>query len=610
MAPAAAVDGYGYRLRCGQTVGFLTGSEIAFTFSGALSTLFSMHERPSFTTEIRKALWVGFLAVGAACNIMAAQYDLIIRNGAVYDGSGNAPLVEDVALKGDSIAAIGHLETARGQKEVDARGLAVAPGFINMLSWATESLIEDGRSQSDIRQGITLEIFGEGESMGPLNSAMKKDMVESQGDLKFAVRWTTLADYLDYLVKRGVSPNVASFVGATTVRIHEIGFADRPPTAEELGRMRRLVRQAMEEGALGVGSSLIYAPAFYAKTDELLALAKVAAEYGGIYISHIRSEGNGLFTAVDELISIARQAGLPAEIYHLKAAGEPNWNKLAGLVEKVEAARAEGVRITADMYTYTAGQTGLDASMPPWVQEGGYNEWAKRLKDPAIRARVRKEMSTPSDAWENFFIAAGSPENILLVGFKNPKLKALTGKTLAAIATLRGKSPEETAMDLVIEDGSRVSTVYFLMSEDNVRNEIKLPWVSFGSDAGSLAPRGAFLKSNPHPRAYGNVARLLGKYVRDEKLIPLQEAIRRLTSLPAENLKLARRGLLKPGYYADVVVFDPAQVQDHATFDRPHQYSSGMVHVFVNGIQVLRDGNHTGAKPGQVVRGPGWKPSL
>ena len=565
-----------------------------------------MRERAPFLYAMKKTVCLGSIALLAACT-MGAEFDLIIRNGALYDGSGSPPVVGDMALKGDVIAAIGDLAAARGRTEINAKGLAVAPGFINMLSWATESLIEDGRSQSDIRQGVTLEIFGEGESMGPLNPAMKKDMIETQGDIKYAVKWTTLGEYLDYLIKRGVSPNVASFVGATTVRIHEIGYADRPPTAVELARMRRLVREGMEEGALGIGSSLIYAPAFYAKTDELVALAKEAAEYGGIYISHMRSEGNRLLEAADELIAIARQAGIPAEIYHLKAAGKANWNKLDDLIKKVEAARAEGLHITADMYTYTAGQTGLDAAMPPWVQEGGYNDWAKRLKDPAIRTRVKREMSTPADEWENFFVSAGSPENILLVGFKNPKLKPLTGKTLGAIAAMRGKSPEETAMDLVIEDGSRVSTVYFLMSEQNVSQQIKLPWVSFGSDAGSLAPKGAFLKSNPHPRAYGNVSRLLGKYVRDEKVIPLEEAVRRLSGLPAANLKLEGRGLLKPGYFADVVVFDPAQVKDLATYDRPHQYSTGMLHVFVNGVQVLRDGEHTGAKPGRVLRGPGWK---
>jgi len=540
-------------------------------------------------------------------NTIAANYDLLIRNGTIYDGSARAPVVGDVAVNGDTIAAVGKLTDARGKAEIDARGLAVAPGFINMLSWANESLIQDGRSQSDIRQGVTLEVMGEGESMGPLNDTMKKEMGEQQGDIKFDVKWTTLGEYLDYLVQRGVSCNVASFVGATTVRIHEIGYADRPPTSEELERMKQLVRQAMGEGALGVGSSLIYAPAFYAKTDELVALAKVASESGGMYISHIRSEGTRLLEAADELITISREAKIPAEFYHLKAAGQPSWSKLDGLIQKIEAARAAGLRITADMYTYTAGQTGLDAAMPPWVQEGGYKAWAERLKDPAIRERVKREMDTPTDQWENFFIASGSPDKILLIGFKNDKLKPLTGKTLAEVAKTRGTSPEETAMDLVIEDGSRVSTVYFLMSEDNVRKEVALPWVSFGSDAESLAPEGVFLKSNPHPRAYGNFARLLGKYVRDEKIVPLQEAIRRLSALPAENLKLDRRGALKPGYFADVVVFDPAKIQDHATYEKPHRYSTGVLHVFVNGAQVLKNGEHSGAKPGRAVRGPGWK---
>ncbi|HZI32838.1 MAG TPA: D-aminoacylase [Candidatus Binatia bacterium] len=536
-----------------------------------------------------------------------ASYDVVIRDGTIYDGSGGVPFTGDLAINGDTIAAVGKLTDARGRTEINARGFAVAPGFINMLSWATETLILDGRSQSDIRQGVTLEVMGEGESMGPLSEAMKKEMAESQGDIKYKIEWTTLGEYLDYLVRRGVSCNVASFVGATTVRIHEIGYADRPPTADELARMKNLVRQAMEEGALGVGSALIYAPAFYAKTDELVALAKVASGYGGMYISHIRSEGTQLLEAADELIGIAREAGIPAEFYHLKAAGRPNWSKLDALIQKIEAARAGSLRVTADMYTYTAGQTGLDAAMPPWVQEGGYKAWAGRLKDPAIRERVRREMDTPTDKWENFFLAAGSPEKILLVGFKNDKLKPLTGKTLAEVAKKRGTSPEETAMDLVIEDGSRVNTVYFLMSEENVRREIALPWVSFGSDAESLAPEGRFLKSNPHPRAYGNFARLLGKYVRDEKIIPLEEAVHRLTSLPASNLKLDRRGALKPGYFADVVLFDPATIQDRATYEKPHRYSTGMVHVFVNGVQVLKNGRHTGAKPGQVVRGPGWK---
>lgn len=538
---------------------------------------------------------------------MNTTYDLLLRHGTIYDGSGGAPFVADVAVDGDRIVAVGDLSAAKAKREVDCTGMAVAPGFINLLSWATESLLHDGLSQSDIRQGVTLEIMGEGESMGPLNPQMKKDMVSQQGDLRYAVPWTTLGEYLEHLEKRGVSCNVASFVGATTVRVHEIGCADRAPTPEELARMRKLVHQAMAEGALGVASSLIYAPAFYAKTDELVELAKAAAPHGGIYISHLRSEGNRLLEAVEELISISRQAGIPAQIYHLKAAGESNWPKMDALLSRIESARAEGLRITADMYTYPAAATGLDASMPPWVQEGGYGEWAKRLKDPAIRERVRREMTTPTDAWENLYLAAGSPEKVLLVGFKNPALKPLTGKTLAEVSKLRGKSPEETAMDLVIEDGTRVGVVYFLMTEDNLRKQLRQPWVMFDSDAASMAPEGPFLKSNPHPRAYGTFARLLGRYVRDEQVLTLADAVRRLTSLPAETLHLDRRGALRPGYFADVVVFDPAKVQDHATFDQPHQYSTGVRDVFVNGQAVLRDGEHTGAKPGRVVRGPGWR---
>jgi N-acyl-D-amino-acid deacylase len=553
------------------------------------------------------SILLGALVLCAALPAPAETYDVLIRNGTIYDGSGGAPFRGDVAINGDSIAAVGALPDAHGRQEIDARGLAVAPGFINMLSWANESLIADGRSQSDIRQGVTLEIMGEGESMGPLNASMKKDMLENEGDIKFDVPWTTLGEYLDYLAQRGVSPNIASFVGATTARVHEIGYANRPPTPEELERMKLLVAQAMEEGALGVASALIYAPAFYAKTDELIALAKVSADHGGIYISHMRNEGNRLLEAADELLTIAREAGVPAEIYHLKAAGAANYHKLDELIQKVESARAAGLRVTADMYTYTAAATGLDAAMPPWVQEGGYNDWAKRLRDPAIRERVKKEMSTPTDLWENLYLLAGSPEKVLLVGFKSDKLKPLTGRTLASVAAQRGQSAEETAMDLVVEDGSRVEVVYFLMSEENIRKQIKLPWMSFCSDAASLAPEGVFLKSSAHPRAYGNVARLLGRYVRDEKNISLAEAVRRLTSLPAANLHLQRRGALKTGNFADVVVFDPDKIQDHATFDHPLQYSTGMVHVFVNGALVLKNGEHTGAKPGRVVRGPGWK---
>ena len=538
---------------------------------------------------------------------MSTDYDIIIRNGMIYDGSGQPPMTGDIALNGEAIAAIGQLRGARGRAELDANGLAVAPGFINMLSWANRSLLEDGRSQSDIRQGVTLEVLGEGSSMGPLTDTMKRQMREGQGDIKYAVEWTTLAEYLDHLVKRGVSCNIASFVGATTVRIHEIGYADRPPTPTELERMKTLVREAMAEGAVGLSSSLIYVPAFYAKTDELIALCQVAAECNGLYVSHIRSESNRLLEAADELLSIAREAGIRAEFYHLKVAGQPNWPKLGALIQKIEAARAEGLAITANMYNYTAAGTGLDAAMPPWVQEGGQQEWVRRLKDPATRQRVKREMAGPSDDWENFFAVAGSPDKIVLAGFKNEKLQPLTGKTLAEVARLRGTSPEEAAMDLVIEDDDRVDAIYFIMSEDNVRKQLRLPWVSFGSDEASLAPEGVFLKSKAHPRAFGNVARLLGKYVRDEKLIPLESAIRRLTALPAENLKLDRRGALRLGYFADVVIFDPATIQDHATYEQPHQYATGVRDVFVNGVQVLSNGEHTGAKPGQVVRGPGWK---
>jgi N-acyl-D-amino-acid deacylase len=489
---------------------------------------------------------------------------------------------------------------------VSARGLAVAPGFVNMLSWANEALLADGRSESDIRQGVTLEVFGEGESMGPLTDSMKTVMRSQQADIRYPITWTTLGGYLDTLVARGVSPNVASFVGATTVRIHELGYDDRPPTAAELGRMQALVRQAMEEGALGVGSSLIYAPAFYARTPELVALARAAGEHGGMYISHIRSEGNRLEQAVDELLTIAREAGVRAEIYHLKAAGEPNWGKLDGILAKIDSARSAGLQVTADMYAYTAGATGLDASMPPWVQEGGYLAWAKRLQDPAIRARVRRAMTTPGDAWENLYLGAGSPEHIVLNAFKADSLKPLTGKTLAEVARLRGTSAEDAAMDLVVKDGSRVGAIYFIIAEENLRRQMRVPWVSFGSDEGSYAPEGVFLRFNPHPRAYGNFARVLGRYVRDERLLPLEEAVRRLAALPAENLRISRRGRLAPGYFADVVAFDPGRIRDHATFERPHQYATGMVHVFVNGVQVLRNGSHTGAKPGRVVRGPGW----
>jgi N-acyl-D-amino-acid deacylase len=532
--------------------------------------------------------------------------DVVLRGGTIYDGSGGPPVVGDVAIHGDSIVAVGDVGDATGTTELDVTGLAVAPGFVNMLSWATESLLEDGTAQSDIRQGVTLEVFGEGESMGPLTDTMRADMIRFQGDIRYEVPWTTLGEYLEHLEAKGVAVNVASFVGATTVRVHELGYEDRAPTPEELARMQELVREAMREGALGVGSSLIYAPAFYAETPELIALVQAAAEYEGMYISHMRSEGNRLLESVDELIRIARESGAPAEIYHLKAAGVDNYAKMDGVIEKVEAARAEGLRITADMYTYTAGATGLDAAMPPWVQEGGYDAWTERLRDPAVRARVLREMRTPTNDWENLLLSAGSPDRALLVGFRADSLKYLTGKTLAEVAGIYGTTPEEVAMDLVVKDGSRVGTVYFMMSEDNVRKQVALPWVSFGSDAGALTTREPFTLSNPHPRSYGNFARLLGRYVRDEQALTLAEAVRKLAALPAQNLKLRRRGFLRPGYHADVVVFDALSIADHATFEDPHQYATGMMHVFVNGTQVLRDGGPTGATPGRVVRGPGW----
>lgn len=546
-------------------------------------------------------------AVLSAQAVHPARYDIVVRGGWIYDGTGHTPFVGDIGIIGDRVAAIDTLgrHQLRGRRVIDTRGLAVAPGFVNMMS-SPEPLLVDGRGQSDLRQGVTLEVFGEGESMGPLTDSMKVLVRTQQGDLKYPVTWTTLGEGLDALVHHGVSQNVASFIGATTVRIHELGYADRAPAPAELLRMQALVKQAMDEGALGVASALIYAPGFYAKTPELIALAHAAAPAGGIYISHMRSEGSRLLEATDELLSIAHDAGMRAEIYHLKAAGQSNWPKLDTLIAKVDSARRTGAHITADMYTYTAGATGLDAAMPPWVQEGGYAAWAKRLQDPAIRARVKQEMDTPTTEWENFFLAPGSPDRILLIGFKADSLKQYTGKTLAEVARLRGTSPEETAMDLVIRDGSRVGTVYFLMSEENVRKEVALPWVSFASDEGAYTAGGVFLKFSAHPRAYGSFARLLGTYVRDEHVIPLEAAVRRLSALPAENLRLRRRGLLRSGYYADIVVFDPATIRANSTYDRPHQYATGVRHVLVNGVAVLTNGEPTGAKPGRVVRGPGW----
>ena len=549
---------------------------------------------------------LGVLSLAAcATTAPAPRYDMLIRGGTVYDGSGNRPYRGDVALRGDRIVYVGRHAPGSAAREIDASGLAVAPGFINMLSWATESLLVDGRSQSDIRQGVTLEVFGEGWSEGPLTEQMRRDLLARQGIIRFPIPWTSLGDYLEHLERRGVSTNVASFVGAATVRIHVLGEGDVDPDGAQLARMRALVREGMNEGAMGVGTSLIYAPGNFAETDELVALVTEAARCGGMYISHMRSEGDRIFEALDELIEIARRSGAAAEIYHLKLAGRDNWGRYGEVVRRIEAARAQGLRISADMYTYPAGATGLDAAMPLWVQAGGLERWVERLRDPAIRARVAAEMQRPGQGWENLYRGAG-PDQMILAEFRNPALRHYTGKTLAEVARLRGKSPEETAMDLVVEDNSRVGTVYFLMSEENVRRQVALPWMSFGSDAASLAPVETFLQSNPHPRAYGNFARLLGRYVRDERLIPTEEAIRRLTSLPASNLRITDRGALRPGFFADLAIFDPATIADRATFDRPHQYAVGMRHVFVNGTQVLADGEHTGATPGRVVRGPAW----
>ena len=555
---------------------------------------------------MKKILFFQIILLLISC-ASKSKYEVIIRNGLVCDGSGSASYKGDLAINGDTIAAIGNLRNAHGITEIDAGGKAVAPGFINMLSWADKSLIEDGRSQSDIRQGVTLEVMGEGWSDGPLNEAMKKDEIEKQGDIKYDITWNTLGGYLDFLEKKGVSTNIASFVGATTLRIYAIGYDNRPPAPEEMTTMKRLAAQAMEEGAIGISSALIYAPASFSKTDELVELCKEVSKYNGMYISHIRSEGDNLLASLDELIKISKNAHIKAEIYHLKAAGTENWYKMDMAIKKIDSARIAGMDITANMYNYTAAGTGLYATMPQWVQEGGQDAWLARLKDPAIKARVIKEMKAPGKDWENFFYMVGSPENIILGVFKTDSLKYLTGKTLKEVAELKRLSPAETIIYLVVNDNSPVESMFFLMTEDNIKKQIALPWVSFGSDEQSLATEGVFLKSNPHPRAYGNVSRLLGKYTREEKIIPLVEAVRKLTSLPALNMKINKRGLLKPGYFADVVVFDPNTIIDRATYVNPHQYSTGVSDVFVNGKQVLKNGEHTGAKPGRVVRGPGYK---
>ena len=559
---------------------------------------------------MKKIILVGIFALSslffASCK-QDEQYDTIIRNGMIYDGNGGVPFKGDIAIKNDTIVYIGDLSQESANNEIDAKGNAVAPGFINMLSWATETLIEDGRSQSDIKQGVTLEVMGEGWSMGPLNPSMKEREQRAQGDIKYKIEWNTLGEYLNFLEKKGVSCNVASFIGATTVRDYVIGEDNREPRANELDSMKLLVRQAMEEGALGIGSSLIYPPAFFAKTEELIELCKEASKYGGSYISHMRSEGNRFYEAVEELIRIAKEANVHGEIYHLKAAGKDNWHKLDSVIRAVERARAEGIDVTANMYTYIAGATGMTAAFPPSLQDGGFGKLRERLMNPTIREEMKKAMNTNATDWENLYYGTGGPEHVLLLSFRQDSLKKYTGKTLAEVAKIRGSTAEDAAIDLIIQDSTRVGTAFFLMSEENVKKQVAIPWVSFGSDEGSYTNEGVFLKSNAHPRAYGTFARVLGKYSRDEKLITLQEAIRKLSRLPATNLKIQKRGELKAGNYADIVIFDPAKVKDNATFDKPHQYAEGMIHVFVNGVQVLKNGEHTGAKPGRFVKGPGWK---
>ncbi len=547
---------------------------------------------------------VGFL-LSSAAPASGPDYDVLIQGGAIYDGSGATPFVGDVALKDDKIAFVGPKAPGTATKIVDATGKAVSPGFINMLSWAIEDLIADGRGMSDTYQGVTLEVFGEGTSMGPLTPEMKRLEVKRQEDIKYPIKWTTLAEYLNWITRKGVTPNVASFVGATTVRVHELGEKDVDPTPGQLDRMRKLVRDAMKDGAVGVGSSLIYAPATYAETPELTALVTEAGRCGGMYISHMRDEGPKLLEAIDELVTISRESGAPAEIYHYKQAGKNNWDKIDSAIARVEEARASGLRITADMYTYAASSTGFDAAFPTWMQDGGLEAWVGRLKDPKLREQAIAEMKGPKGT-ENAKLVVDEPDKVLLVGFKTAKLKPLTGKTLGEVAKMRGKPSAEVAADLIAEDGTRIQVVYFSMNPDNVKREVGLDWMSFGSDAGSQAPEGVFLKSSTHPRAYGNVARLLGHFVRDEKATTLESAIHRLSWLPATNLGIRGRGALRPGYYADVVVFDPATIRDNATFEKPQQLASGVRDVFVNGVQVLKDGKHTGARPGRVVHGPGW----
>jgi len=547
---------------------------------------------------------VACLLSGSRADPPGDDFDVILRGGTVYDGTGKAPRTADVGIRGDKIAAVGDLGKAAAKTVVEAKGLAVAPGFINMLSWSTDSLLVDGRGQSEIRQGVTTQILGEGWSWGPVNAAMKKRMKAEQGDIKYEIEWDTLAGYLHFLQRGGVSQNVASFLGATTVREFVLGLENKKPTPDELEQMRRLVEREMRDGALGIATALEYAPAYYADTDELIELCKVAAKYKGKYISHMRSEGERLLEGIDEVIRIGKGAGIPAEIYHIKAAGKANWPKMEAAIAKIETARREGLALTADMYVYTAGAAPLTACIPPWAMEGGEVAMRRRLRDPADRKRILDEIANKAD-WPNFYRNAGSPENVVPIGFKTAALKPLQGKSLAVIAKERGKEPLEVLLDLLLEDESSISTAYFITAEENIRKLVALPWVSFCSDEASQAPEGVFTKSMPHPRAYGAFARVLGKYVREEKLLSLEEAIRKMTSLPATNLGLDRRGELRVGHFADVVVFDPKTIIDRATYEKPHQYAEGVKHVFVNGVLVLKDGEHTNAKPGRALWGPG-----
>ncbi len=570
-----------------------------------LSTIPRMHGN-TLMHKLALLILLPLLFTLASCD--RHTHDIIITNGVIYDGTGGAPYAGGVAVRDGHITHVGELPDRLSAPEmIDASGMAVSPGFINVLSWANVPLLHDGRSMSDIKQGVTLEVMGEGWSMGPLSEQMAREREQDQGDITYDVAWRTLGEYLEHLEERGVSTNVASFVGATTVRIHVLGQEDRAPSPDELERMKDLVREAMREGAMGLGTALIYAPAWYADTDELIALASAAAEYGGVYATHLRSEGDRFLEAVDEMLRIAEEAGIAVHIHHLKAAGTENWHKIDEVIGRVEQAQRDGLDVTANMYMYTAASTQLSAVVPPWAREGGRRDMIERFENPVVRAEIIREMERPDPDWENFFQMVASPDDITLVGFRSDGLQQFVGWSLAEVAELRGTAPSETVLDLITEDNSGISAVYHLMSEENVERQVQLPWMTFGSDGGSIAAEGVFLNNNPHPRAYGNFARVLGHYARDRGLITLEDAIHRLTAFPARILGIDRdRGLLKEGYFADIVIFDPEEIRDHATFDDPHHYATGVHFVLVNGVTVLRNGEHTGAMPGRFVRGPGW----